>query len=424
MRTNSHQTLLQCLMAERRLTREQAIEVLDRRARARGVRDFALSLRQLDRWLAGDVATLPRPSLCRVVEAEFGYPVERLLAPESDGVEASSTPRAQPMAAATGRLEHMRRGLHEVLAGGALREASLEDWELTVARYAAATLTRPPELLLEDLTADFAELQLAECRSVSALRRLTRVAAHMSGLMCMALIKLDERTAFRGWARTARVAAAEAGDPQTYSWVLAQEAFGHFYSDDLPEAVNVARHAQGVVSGTPGVGAVLAAATEARALAALGRADETHAALREAEAILARLDDGAAKASAFGYDEAQLCFHESNALTHLGDTKAARSAQERALVLLPVDVFMDRALTELDRAVCLARDGDVSSAASRALHTLLGLTEQQRRGIISRRAEQLVAVLPRPGQAPPPLRELRDLLMLPVRVGSENPWSL
>lgn len=426
MRTNSHQTLLQCLMAERRLTREKAIEVLDRRARAMGVRDFALSLRQLDRWLAGDVATLPRLSLCRVVEAEFGYPVERLLAVESDGVEASSTPRAQPMAAATGRLEHMRRGLHEVLAGGALREASLEDWELTVARYAAATLTRPPELLLEDLTADFAELQrvLAECRSISALRRLTRVAAHMSGLMCMALTKLDERTAFRGWARTARVAAVEADDPETYSWVLAQEAFGHFYSGDLPEAVNVARHAQAVVSGTPGVGAVLAAATEARALAALGRADETHAALREAQATLARLDGGAAKASAFGYDEAQLCFHESNALTHLGDTKAARSAQERALVLLPVDAFMDRALTELDRAACLALDGDVSSAASRALHTLLGLTEQQRRGIISRRAEQLAAALPRPGQAPPPLRELRDLLMLPARTGRETPWSL
>ena len=85
---------------------------------------------------------------------------------------------------------------------------------------------------------------------------------------------------------------------------------------------------------------------------------------------------------------------------------------------------MDRALTELDRAVCLARDGDASSAASRALHTLLGLSEQQRRGIISRRAEQIAAALSRPGQAPPPLRELRDLLMLPARTESENPWLL
>src|SRR2546421_6633807 len=80
MRMRSRKTLLQSLMIERHLTREHAIEALERRARDMGVRDFALSLRQLDRWLAGDLATLPRPSLCRVVEAEFGYPVQRLLA--------------------------------------------------------------------------------------------------------------------------------------------------------------------------------------------------------------------------------------------------------------------------------------------------------------------------------------------------------
>src|SRR2546425_969044 len=69
MRTHSRKTLLQCLMAERRLTREQVIEALDRRARGMGVRDFALSVRQLDRWLAGDLATLPRPSLCNCSRA-------------------------------------------------------------------------------------------------------------------------------------------------------------------------------------------------------------------------------------------------------------------------------------------------------------------------------------------------------------------
>src|SRR2546429_2151006 len=97
MRTHLRKTLLQRLMVEHRLTREQAIEALDRRARDVGVRDFALSLRQLDRWLAGDLATLPRPSLCRVVEAEFAYPVQRLLALAHAGdlVDPPSTPQAQ-----------------------------------------------------------------------------------------------------------------------------------------------------------------------------------------------------------------------------------------------------------------------------------------------------------------------------------------
>src|SRR6267143_3760227 len=95
MKVRSPKTLLQSLMSERHLTRERAIEALDRRARDIGVRDFALSLRQLDRWLAGDLVTLPRASLCRVVEAEFGYPVQQLLALGGDLVETSSTPSGQ-----------------------------------------------------------------------------------------------------------------------------------------------------------------------------------------------------------------------------------------------------------------------------------------------------------------------------------------
>jgi len=96
MKPRLHKTLLQWLMIERHLTREQVIEVLDGRARDMGVRDFALSLRQLDRWLAGDVTTLPRPSLCRVVEAEFGRPVGRLLAVGGPLAETASTRQAEP----------------------------------------------------------------------------------------------------------------------------------------------------------------------------------------------------------------------------------------------------------------------------------------------------------------------------------------
>lgn len=84
-------TLLQTLVRRRHLTREQTIEVLDRRARVLDIRDFALSLRQLDRWLAGEIISLPRPSVCRVVEAEFEHPIEQLLAPcEAEGVAESA----------------------------------------------------------------------------------------------------------------------------------------------------------------------------------------------------------------------------------------------------------------------------------------------------------------------------------------------
>lgn len=82
-------TRMQRLMKQRRLTREQTLDMLNRRARDLGVRDFTLSLRQLDRWLAGNLGTEPRPSTCRVVEAEFGHSIDDLLAFDDETRAAS-----------------------------------------------------------------------------------------------------------------------------------------------------------------------------------------------------------------------------------------------------------------------------------------------------------------------------------------------
>lgn len=146
----------------------------------------------------------------------------------------------------------------------------------------------------------------------------------MAGLMCLALVKLDEGAAFRRWARSARIAADEAGDPATLAWVRAQEAYGHYYGDSLVEAIEVARHAQEIGKGSPCVGAALAAALEARAQARLGpeRRKESQEALRRAESTLLKLDARFTGTSAFSYSEAQLRFHESSAYTNLRDTPA------------------------------------------------------------------------------------------------------
>jgi hypothetical protein len=133
--------------------------------------------------------------------------------------------------------------------------------------------------------------------------------------------------------------------------------------------------------------------------------------------MLTALDEDAVVASAFGYNEAQLRFHESNALTHLGDTKAAWAAQSRALDLMPPDDFMDRAFTQLDRSACLAQMGDAFAAAGHALDTLLDLSAEQREGIITTRARQFVGTLPAQGATLPTVRDLRDLLALPAKKG-------
>jgi hypothetical protein len=72
---------------------------------------------------------------------------------------------------------------------------------------------------------------------------------------------------------------------------------------------------------------------------------------------------------------------------------------------------MDRTLTQLDMASCLAQDGDPSSAMKYALDTLTALTEQQRRGIITIRGHELVVALPQQEKSALPARDFHDLLM-------------
>lgn len=80
----SEPTLLRALVKERHLTAKETVRLLGGRAQRMGEVGFALSERQLRRWLAGDVASTDgaRQANVRVVEAEFGFCIEALLAPD------------------------------------------------------------------------------------------------------------------------------------------------------------------------------------------------------------------------------------------------------------------------------------------------------------------------------------------------------
>ncbi|MGH3818475.1 MAG: helix-turn-helix domain-containing protein [Pseudonocardiaceae bacterium] len=366
------------------------------------------------RWESGEYS--PQPWLRPKIAQAFGLSL-RELSELVDGVNATGS-RVEvveilPSVDATlSRIERLRRNVNGAITETAMTGIALDDWERTVFRHGQVTRDRAPSVLLDDLSADLGELHgaLVRCRSASALRRITRCTAQMARLMCLTLIKLDERAAFRGWARTARLAADEADDPLTYSWVRAQEAYGYYYSGDFTEAIHIAQHAQVLSGQISSVGFVLAAALEARAQAALGQTDETRAALHRAETCLSRMDADGIGTSAFHYNEAQLRFHEGNALTHLHDTDAACQAQEQALSLCPASDYMDRAMVRLDRAHCLAYDGDVTTAVVVMEEAVTPLSEQQRQGIIALRVREIVSILPPKYRALPAVQDLHDLL--------------
>jgi tetratricopeptide (TPR) repeat protein len=336
---------------------------------------------------------------------------------ERQVISGSKNARGAEMDAANlGQIELLRRQVSDVLSQGAMSDASIEEWEQAAIRYARATRDRPALILVADLGRDLAELNslVAQRRSASALRRLTRVIAQMSGLMCLSFCILDDRPAFRRWARTARFAGNEAGDPEALSWILAQEAHGHYYGGDILEAIEVARHACEVVQ-VPCTGAALAAALEARAHATIGRQLETRDALSRAENVLSHLGGDVLIPSAFGYNEASFRFHEGNAYTHLRDVKSALKAQERALELCSPDNYADWAMTRLDRAQCLMHAGGIIEGLQYAIETITSLTESQRQGIIILRAKAIMRELPEGERKLAVASNFDELLMLPAR---------
>jgi transcriptional regulator with XRE-family HTH domain len=306
----------------------------------------------------------------------------------------------------------VRRDLQLLLGRSTVSEEILCAWDQAVRQYGAATRDRPPDRLLIDIALDLDDVRSAldACRSVSTSRRLLRLAAQMSGLLCLTLIKMGEHNAFRHWARLARATGVESGDRATLAWVLAQEAYGHYYLGDMPEAIRVAQHAQ-AVRRKGDVAIPLAAALEARAHA-VGRDErQARAALDRAESSLEDLDGAALLPSAFGYNEAQFRFHEGNAYTHLRRTSAAMSAQAQAIKLCAPGDYTDRALTQLDRATCLLHDGDVGSALQVATETLRPLTPTQRAGIIATRGQEILRNVPAKARSLPARTDLLEILI-------------
>ncbi|MFF5304784.1 helix-turn-helix domain-containing protein [Streptomyces sp. NPDC013161] len=329
------------------------------------------------------------------------------------GGELMAAADVRPGASPLERADALQVGVHEALASGPMTDATLDEWDYTVARHGRATRYRAEADLLNDLLANFQDLRilLARRHPPEARKRLHVAAARMSGLMALTLLKLGDDRA-QGWWRTGRAAAAAADDRATLSWIYAHEAYQQYYNGDLPGAIDLAVRSQQLAGGLPCVGPALAAPLEARAYALLGSGDKTRTALESAEAALGRLPEEDRIGSAFGYSQSQLHFHAGNACTHLGETQRAREELAQAAELYPADDLTDRALIHLDEAMCLAVEGDPAAAAVQAMHTIVAMPVQHRSALIRSRARE-IAVKVHGAQGTAEVQALREVLALP-----------
>ncbi|MFG2227678.1 hypothetical protein [Streptomyces sp. NPDC048644] len=308
--------------------------------------------------------------------------------------------------AGTAALTAARQDLDSALADHPT--ADLSYWESTAERYGYGYNGKAPADVLSGLVLDFDDMKplFTASQTITSRTRLCHVAAQMAGMTAIVLHDLGDHREAHAWFHTARRAADESGDTGLHAWALAREAMVPLNFGAPAAAADLAEQSRHLAGGRPSAAAALACAVAARAYAAHGNRDAALAAVTEAEHLVDRLTPQQATDTWFGYPEQKHHVHLSQALTLLGETERAYATQSRALELSRSPSLMTRALISIDRATCLAHDGESEEAARVAAQAYGELPPAYRTGLTRTRALTLYRSI----QTSPDTGQLRDVL--------------
>jgi len=388
------------------------------------VRDFALSLRQLDRWLAGDLATLPRPSLCRVVEAEFGYPVERLLAVGGDAVEASSTPRAQarPLSQLVSQAATESARFGQWADSLAIGDLAIETLHLRIRQLATAYVHAPMIPIFQGLTTLRDELfEFLNTPDPSQARDLYLVAGITCGLLAHASGNLGDLQAAHLQACTAMICARQADHPTLAAWVLTVRALQSEWSGQPEASLDYVSRARchSARELRPSTVRTWGHAIEARALARLGRASDATRAIQQAADCRGSCHEADCRnefdeiGGILTFPEPKRLFYAASAYRRTGNIPAAIEHAQSAISAYtngPAEQrsYGDEALARVDLAISHA-SGETPDLAA------------------TKEALRPVATLPVPLRLPTlggPLRDLKARLCQPQVAGTPEAAGL
>ncbi|MCT9011595.1 hypothetical protein [Streptomyces rhizosphaerihabitans] len=288
----------------------------------------------------------------------------------------------------------------------------LADLEAAAESYGYGYHGQRPTRVLADLVTDFTTLRplLTVPQPAPIRARLCRTAGQMAGMTAIVLHDLGSRRESRAWFATATRAAAESGDDQLRTWILAREAMVPLNYGAPRTAADLADQARRAAGTRPTAAATLAAAVAARAYALNHQPEQARTALAAADALMNRLPEGEWSDTWLTYGEQKHHVHLSHALTTLGDTRRARESQQRALELSAPTSTMTRTLLHIDAAACSHHDGNSEEACRRTVAALTSLPDGYRTGLVHRRALDLYEAIPAHHHRERAIRELRDVL--------------
>lgn len=307
----------------------------------------------------------------------------------------------------------VRRRVDETLSGSTLSDSTVGHKEAVAAQYGRTYKMQPATVFLGNVLADLEDIQVLTDRRLPANQRrdLCAVTAHLAGLVSMTMVNLGQFRQAREWVHTARLAADEAGDPALRAWVATRGAVASLNLGDPYAAAAAAREAELLTRQHVEPVTAMAWAILARATAAMAQPDAARTALHHAESLFERTDRKQDN-SAYAFTEGQLHFYRSHALTTLGESRAAWSAQDDALAAFGPGERLDPTLVHMDRALCMVQQGDVTQGAEYAATVLQSLPSAYRPAIVLRRANAVVDAIPVAGRAAAKVKALSEVLAI------------
>ncbi|WP_028924659.1 hypothetical protein [Pseudonocardia acaciae] len=413
-----------------------------------GYRMTSLSERQLRRIAAGEV---PRPyrATVRVLERQFGRPIQellrapacgvgdgrdadwsrpsallgvradqRVLLPDTSGEEDDVDRRAFGGVLAVGGAflgaESIRRGLGVTLGLPSTGD-TVEEWERTVHEYAGLTSKAGlRSSLLPRLIADLDEVRTHIETANEGLRpRLADVAARLSGLAAIALSSGGHWSDATAYWRTARQASSASADHGGLSCLLGgRRAILNIYGPvSQNSALGIANEVLARAGGKPSSGAANALAARAQILALEGDRAGAYSALSDLERLFDGLDDTVrSDRSTWGWPEHKLHNARSFVYSYTGNTRAATAAQGDALAF-SVSPYSEATIQiKCHQAACMIVSGDVVQGARHVGEVFQSIPPSLRNGHMRSSVSFALDKLPERAARLPAVREVRALV--------------
>ncbi|MGH3900826.1 MAG: hypothetical protein ACRDTA_21800 [Pseudonocardiaceae bacterium] len=389
------------------LLRQQHVTLEEfRKNYQRTAKGTALSERQAYRWVTGELRGLPYPRAQATLEGMFGEPVARLLGlPYGIGALAQNrchheavpqrgTARAdregQVIAMSADRARDFLTRIEESNVGTETLAQLIDDLRRLVIAYEHQPL---PTLLGELVdTQDRAFVLLEGRQRPEQTRDLYLIAGIACGLMARASHDLGAAHDAMTQARTGYVCADNAGHDGLRAWTRGLQALITYRSGRLEESVRYAQSGAEAAARSHGTAGVWLASNEARALAALHRLDDAHAALARAADARDRVqpDELDTLGGVCTFSRPRQLYYAADALSWGGTAEANRTER---LALDALDAYAgapapDRAFggvagTRSVLAVARVFQGEIGGAAE-ALAPVLELPVAQRiHGIVT-----------------------------------------